>query len=210
MLLNLTVVNPCAPSNFNKEVARPGIALIEAAKRKHNKYRGTFPATYSLPPLAISMCGTLGADTQALIKAMAVRRVDLQEPMLTGQARAAAEGRETAHLHRRFSFTLQQALSQRTRFHLCRQGVLCLEPHGPPPGPELGEPGGLVELAEPGGSTGREDDDGSLGPGPAVPAEDESRPQPQAPSGDDGLAEPGPRRRSRAEDEDAEAGAPRR
>ena len=141
---------------------------------------------------------------------MAVRRVDLQGPMLTGQARAAAEGRETAHLRCRFSFILQQALSQRTRFHLCRQGVLCLGLHSPLPGPELGEPGGLVELAEPGGSTGREDDDGPPGPRPVVPAEDESQPEAQAPSGDDRLAEPEPRRRSRAEDEDAEAGAPRR
>ena len=44
LLLDLTVVNPCAPSNLDKEVTRPGTALAEAAKRKQNKYRGTFRA----------------------------------------------------------------------------------------------------------------------------------------------------------------------
>ena len=73
----------------------------------------------------------MGADTQFPVKDMAIRRVDLQGSMLTGQARAAAEGRETARLRRRFSFVLQQALSQRTRHHLCRQGVLSMAPHGP-------------------------------------------------------------------------------
>ena len=172
LLLDLTVVNPCAPSNLDREVTRPGVALAEAAKRKHNKYRGTFPATYTLVPLAISMCGTLGADTQALIKAMAVRRVDLTGTALTGQARAAAEGRETAHLRRRFSFVLHQALSSRTRHHLCCQGVLSMAPHGPLPAAEPDEP---VDTREPGLADPGE---GGLSHPPADP--DGAQEQPEA------------------------------
>lgn len=69
------------------------------------------------------MCGILSSDTQASIKIMVVRRVDLQDDVLTGRARVATEGREVVRLHCRFSFMLQQTLSQRTQHHLRRQRV---------------------------------------------------------------------------------------
>ena len=41
----------------------------------------------------------------------------------SNESQHLAEGTEVARLRRRFSFVLQQALSFRTRHHLCRQGV---------------------------------------------------------------------------------------
>ena len=64
LLLDLMEVTPCAPSNLDKDTARPGIGLIEAVKRKQNKCWGTFPATYFLLSYALSMCGNLGADAE--------------------------------------------------------------------------------------------------------------------------------------------------
>lgn len=65
---------------------------------------------YAPLQLAVPMCGILGSDTQAMIKAMAVILVDFQAGLQTGQARAAAEGREMAYIRHRFSFVLQQVL----------------------------------------------------------------------------------------------------
>ena len=39
-----------------------------------NKYRGSFPATYSLLPLAMSPCGEVGSDVHALIKELAINQ----------------------------------------------------------------------------------------------------------------------------------------
>lgn len=93
-------------SSPEKEVKRPGFAITAAFTWKQNKYRGTFYANPTLLPLAVSMCRTLGSDTKALIRAMVVRRVNFQDDASTGQVSAVAEGREVAHLHRRFSFVL--------------------------------------------------------------------------------------------------------
>ena len=89
-----------------------------------HKYQGSFPATYSIPPLAMSTCGEVGSDVHALIKELAIRRVQ-RVPTSGGysESQHLAEGTEVARLRPRFSFVLQQALSFRTRHHLCRQGV---------------------------------------------------------------------------------------
>ena len=39
------------------------------------QYRGSFPATYSLLPLAMSTCVEVGSDVHAIIKELAIRRV---------------------------------------------------------------------------------------------------------------------------------------
>lgn len=103
--------------------------ITAAVKRKISKCRGTFSATYTLLPLVVWMHGTMGSDSQALIKVMTVIRVDLQDDTPTGEARGAAKDRERSHLCRCFSFSsmLQQDLSQRTRRHLRRQGVVCMD-----------------------------------------------------------------------------------
>ena len=59
LLLDITIVNPCAGSNLGNAARHVGKHLADAVERKKNKYRGSFPATYSLFPLAMSTCGDL-------------------------------------------------------------------------------------------------------------------------------------------------------
>ena len=73
--------------------------------------------------LILSTCGELGPDVHALIQELAHRRVNYSSELHSEESRRLAEGTEVARLRRRFSFVLQQALSSRTRHHLCRQGV---------------------------------------------------------------------------------------
>lgn len=115
---DLATSNFCAPTNRAREAKRPEAVTTVAVKPKKHKHRLMFPAAYTLLLLAVSMYGILGSDMQALVKAMAVRCVDLLCNMPTGRTRAAAEGRETAHLHCCLSFMLQHTLSQRIRHHL--------------------------------------------------------------------------------------------
>ena len=61
LLLDITViVNPCASSNLDNEARHTGKHLADTVKRKKNKSRGSFPATYCLLPFAMSTCGELG------------------------------------------------------------------------------------------------------------------------------------------------------
>ena len=124
VLLDITIVNPCAGSNLGNAARRVGKHLADAVERKKNMYRGSFPATYSLLPLAMSTCGDVGSDVHALIKELAIRRVQHRSETYSNESQHLAEGTEVARLRRRFSFVLQQAVSFRTRHHLCRQGVV--------------------------------------------------------------------------------------
>ena len=119
------MVNPCAAgSNLGNAARHVGKHLADAVEWKKNKYRGSFPATYSLLPLAMSTCGDVGSDVHALIKEFTIRRVQHRTETYSNEYQHLAEGTEVARLQRRFSFVLQQALlSFRTRHHLCRQGV---------------------------------------------------------------------------------------
>ena len=123
LLLDITIVNPCAGSNLGNAARHVRKHLADAVERKKNKYRGSFPATYSLLPLAMSTCGDVGSDVHALIKELAIRWVQHRSDTHSNESQHLAEGTEVARLRRRFSFVLQQALSFRTRHHLCRQGV---------------------------------------------------------------------------------------
>ena len=71
----------------------------------------------------MSTCGDVGSDVHALIKELAIRRVQHRSETYSNESQHLAEGTEVARLRRRFSYVLQQALSFRTRYHLCRQGV---------------------------------------------------------------------------------------
>ena len=74
-----------------------------------------------------------------------------------------AEGTEVARLRRRFSFDLQQALSFRTRHHLCRQGVALAgtrRPHSQGPA--------SVQAHRTGGVTGSEGQEGADGVGGGI------------------------------------------
>ena len=123
LLLDITIVNSCAGSNLGNAARHVGKHLADAVERKKNKYRGSFPATYSVLLLAMSACGDVGSDVHALIKELAIRRVQHRSETYSNESQHLAEGTEVARLRRRFSFVLQQALSFRTRHHLCRQGV---------------------------------------------------------------------------------------
>ena len=123
LLLVITIVNPCASSNLGNAARHVEKHLADSVERKKNKYWGSFPVTYSLPPLAMSTCGKVGSDVHALIKELAIRRVDHRSETHSNESQHLAEGTEVARLRRRFSFVLQQALSFRTRHHLCRYGV---------------------------------------------------------------------------------------
>ena len=129
LLLDLTIVNPCVSTNLENAARQAGKHLADAVERKKNKYRGSFPATYSLLPLAMSTSGEVGPDVHALIKELAIRRAKNSSEVHSEESRRLAEGTEIARLRRRFSFVLQQALSFRTRHHLCRQGVALTRTH---------------------------------------------------------------------------------
>ena len=72
-LLDITIVDLCAGSNLGNAACHEGKYLTDAVEWKKNKYRGSFPATYSLLPLAMSTCGKVGSDIHALIKELAIR-----------------------------------------------------------------------------------------------------------------------------------------
>ena len=82
----------------------------------------SFPATYSLLPLAMLTCGEVGADVHAPIKALASRRVEHWSETHSNECQHLADGTEIARVRRRFSFLLQQALSFHTLHHLCIRG----------------------------------------------------------------------------------------
>ena len=77
----------------------------------------------------MSTCGEVGPDVHALVKELVIRRVELGPEVHSEESRRLAQGMEIARLRRRFSFVLQQALSFRTRHHLCRQGVTLSDSH---------------------------------------------------------------------------------
>ena len=135
LLLDLTVTNPCAPSRIGRELQQAGRTIADATETKHQKYRGTFPATYTLVPLVVSTTGALGPDLHALLREMAGRLADRADAVgsaaTTPQVHKLVVGREMARLRRRFSFCLQRALSQRTRYVLSRHKAFC-HPATPP------------------------------------------------------------------------------
>ena len=156
LLLDITIVNPCAGSNLGNAARHVGKHLADAVERKKNKYRGSFPATYSLLPLAVSTRSDVGSDVHALIKELATRRVQHRSETYSNESQHLAEGTEVARLRRRFSFVSQQALSFRTRHHLCRQGVALAstrQPHSQGPA--------SVQAHRTGGITGSEGQEGA-------------------------------------------------
>ena len=104
LLLDITIVNPCAGSNLGNAARHVGKHLADAVERKKNKYRGSFPATYSLLPLDMSTCDDVGSDVHALIKELAIRRVQHRSETYSNESQHLAEGTEVARLRRRFSF----------------------------------------------------------------------------------------------------------
>ena len=128
-----------------------------------NKYTHTHTHTHSLLPLAMSTCGDVGSDVHTLIKELAIRRVQHRLETYFNGSQHLAEGTEVARLQWRFSFVLQQALSFRTRHHLCRQGVPLAStrrPHSQGPA--------SVQAHRIGGVTGSEGQEGANGVGGGI------------------------------------------
>ena len=107
LLLEITIVSPCAGSNLGNAARHLGKHLADAVERKKNKYRDSFPATYSLLPLAMSTCGEVSADVPVPIKELAIRRVEHRSETHSNESQHLAEGTEVARLWRRFPFVLQ-------------------------------------------------------------------------------------------------------
>ena len=74
--------------------------LADAVERKKSKYRGSFPATHSLLPLPMSTCGEAGSDLHALVKELAMRRVEHRSETHSNESQHLAEGMEVARLRR--------------------------------------------------------------------------------------------------------------
>ena len=111
----------------------------------------------------MSTCGDVGSDVHALIKELAIRRVQHRSETYSNDSQHLVEGTEVARLRRRFSFVLQQALSFRTRHHLCRQGVALAStrrPHSQGPA--------SVQAHGTGGITGSEGQEGANGVGGGI------------------------------------------
>ena len=106
LLLDITIVNPFVSSNLENATRHAGKYLANAVERKENKYWGSFPATYSFLPLTMSTCGEVGSDMYALIKELAIRRVEHRSEIHSNESQNLAEGTEVARLRRRLSFVL--------------------------------------------------------------------------------------------------------
>ena len=98
LLLDIIAANPCAGSNLGNAARHVEKHLADAVERKKNKYRGSFPATYSLLPLATSTCGEAGSDAHALIKELVIRRVEHRSATHSNESQHLAEGTEVARL----------------------------------------------------------------------------------------------------------------
>ena len=105
----------------------------------------------------------VGSDVHALIKELAIRRVQHRSETYSNDSQHLAKGAEVARLRGRFSFVLQQALSFRTCHHLCRQGVALAStrrPHSQGPA--------SVQAHRTGGVTGSEGQEGVNGVGGGI------------------------------------------
>ena len=104
LLLDITIVNPCASSNLENAARHAGKPPTDAVERKKNKYRGSFPATYSLLLFDMSACGEVGSDVHALIKKFAIRRVAHRSEIHLNESLHLEKETEVASLRRRFFF----------------------------------------------------------------------------------------------------------
>ena len=106
LLLDIIIVNPSADSNVENSGRHVGKHLANAVERKKNKYRSSFPGTYSFLPLAMLVCREVGLNVHTLIKELGIRRVAHRSETRSNESQHLAEGMEVARLRRRFSFVL--------------------------------------------------------------------------------------------------------
>ena len=104
LLFDITIVNPSPGPNLGNAARHAGKHLADAVEWKKYEYRGSFLATYSLLPLAMSTCREIDSDVRALIKELAIRRVEHSSETHFNESQHLAEGTEVASLRLRFSF----------------------------------------------------------------------------------------------------------
>ena len=106
LLLDITIVNPCASSNLVNAAPHVGKHLADAIERKKNNYRGSFPATSSLLSLAMSTCGKVGSDVHVLIKELAIRQVEYSSETHSVPTSSGRGGSSTSSAEILFCFTV--------------------------------------------------------------------------------------------------------
>ena len=111
----------------------------------------------------MSTCGDVCSDVHALIKELAIRRVQHRSETHSNESQYLVEGTDVARLRRRFSLVLQQALSFRARHHLCRQGVALASTWQP-----RSQGAASVQAHRTGGVTGLEGQEGANGVGGGI------------------------------------------
>ena len=97
----------------------------------------------------MSTCGDVGSDVHALIKELAIRRVQHRSETYSNDSQHLAEGTEVARL--------------RTRHHLCRQGVALASTRRP-----HSQGSASVQAHRTGGVTGSEGQEGANGVGGGI------------------------------------------
>ena len=102
-IFDITIVKPCASPNLENAARHAGKHLADEVERKKKKYRDWFSANYSLLTLAMSTCGEAGSGVHALIKELAIRRVEHRSEIHSNESQLLVEGTEVARLRRRFS-----------------------------------------------------------------------------------------------------------
>ena len=90
LLLDIAIVSPWVSSNLENVLCHPGKHTANPVEQKKSKYRDSFPAIYSLLPLAVSTCGETEPDVHALIKELTTRWVEHKSEMHSDKSRHLA------------------------------------------------------------------------------------------------------------------------
>ena len=100
LVRSITIVNPRASSNLENTARHAGKKPRRRSRAEKNKYRGSFPGVYPLLPLAMSTYGKAGSDVHALIKELAIRRIEHRSEIPSKKSQHLMEGTEVARLRR--------------------------------------------------------------------------------------------------------------
>ena len=106
LLLDISIVNTCASSYLENAARHAEKLFANTVERKKIKFRDSFPATYSLLPLAMSTLGEAGSGVYALIKKLAIRLAERGSGIHSDESQHLAERAKVGRLRWRFSFVL--------------------------------------------------------------------------------------------------------
>ena len=88
---------PSPPSRKNSSLITE-VAPAEAVEGKKNKYRGSFPAMFSLLPLVMS-CGEAGSEVYTLMKELAIKRAEHRSEIHPNESRHLTGGAKVMESH---------------------------------------------------------------------------------------------------------------